>query len=149
MNDCEYSTDHIVLNSAAKRRSLLHKHFQQRFESEYFSALRERHAYNYKGGTPGVIKTGDVVIVHETNKPRSLWKMAIVKELHKGADNQVRAATLQTANGQTNRAISLLYPLEITVPEQVNETADSRTTQAGRPRREAARQAIEKIFVAR
>ena len=37
-----------------------------------------------------MINKGDVVIVHEDNKPRLHWRLAIVEDLIKGNDDQVR-----------------------------------------------------------
>ena len=41
--------------------------------------------------------------------------MAVVKELQRGNDKFVQLATIQTANGITNRPITKLYPLEVNV----------------------------------
>ena len=58
------------------------------------------------------IKVGDVVLVHDES-PRIRWKMAVVEELTIGRDGLVRAASIRTSNGKTNRPIVKLYPLEV------------------------------------
>jgi hypothetical protein len=58
------------------------------------------------------IKAGDVVQIHE-DKPRALWRLAIVEEVIRGRDGLVRSAKLRTKDGVTNRPITKLYPLEI------------------------------------
>jgi len=45
-----------------------------------------------------------------------------MKRLIVGNDGNVRAAELRTRNGQTNRLISKLYPLEISTDENYHRT---------------------------
>jgi len=52
------------------------------------------------------------VSVHEDNKPRLQWKIAIVEELIKGNDGQVRAAYIKTSTHTTIRSVAKLYPSE-------------------------------------
>ena len=114
----ENFNEHDQLNKAFKRRSLLFQHFVQRFKSEYFASLRERHVYQSKRGSQGeIIKVGDVVLMHAENVPRSSWKLAIVKKVLRGSDGLVRAAEIKTNSGVTNRSIHLLYPLEVTLTD--------------------------------
>ena len=63
------------------------------------------------------------MLVHD-DKPRNLWKLAIIEELIRGNDGLVRAANIRTKNSTTNRPITKLHPLEITarVTEQANQT---------------------------
>ncbi|XP_032227954.1 uncharacterized protein LOC116611647 [Nematostella vectensis] len=74
------------------------------------------------------VKIGDVVQIH-SEKKRLKWKLGVVEDLIRGADGCVRAVTLKTAKGHTNRPISKLYPLEITT--DVGETADAQTGDYG------------------
>ena len=60
----------------------------------------------------GEIKVGDIVQIHDDG-PRIMWKLAVVKELVQRRDGFVRAATLRTKHGLTNRPISKLYPMEV------------------------------------
>ena len=111
--------DQGEMNRAMKRRAMLHDHFTQRFKTEYFAALRERHTYQQKKRTESqeVIK---VVLNNDKDRPRVQWKLAVVKKLLRGPDGRVRAAELHTSTGTTNRSIHLLYPLEVqmTDPEE-------------------------------
>ena len=50
-----------------------------------------------------------------------MWKIAVVKDLVTGGDGLVRAATLRTANGTTNRPITKLYPLELNETESLTD----------------------------
>ena len=59
-----------------------------------------------------MIKTGDIVLVHD-NSPRITWKLAVIEELMKGKDGVVHAAKIRTAQGRTNHPIAKLIPLEV------------------------------------
>ena len=59
-------------------------------------------------------------MVHD-EKPRNVWKLAVIEELIRGNDGLVRAANIRTKNGQTNRPITKLYPLEISADNNKKE----------------------------
>ena len=46
---------------------------------------------------------GDVVLLHEDNKPRGFWKLAIVRELVIGKDGEARGAVVKTGSGSLLR----------------------------------------------
>ena len=74
-----------------------------RWTREYVRTLREQHRLN--GEKTSHPNSGDVVIIKEDQKPRNVWKLAIVKRLITGRDGVVRAAKLKTGNGQLERAV--------------------------------------------
>jgi len=94
--------------SVAKTRTL--RHIWTRWKKEYLTSLRETHTSNNGSDK----ETIDVVIVYE-DCPRLKWQLTIVKGLVQGHDGFVRSASVQTANGHTNRPITKLYPLEVNV----------------------------------
>ena len=54
------------------------------------------------------------MIVHEDNKPRLQWRLAIVEDLIKGNDGQVQAAHIRTSSHKTTtQPVAKLYPLEV------------------------------------
>ena len=66
------------------------------------------------------------------NHPRSLWKLALVEELIKGSDGQVRGARVRTQSGLDrsvilNRPVQHLYPLEV----DSENTVDDQTIRDG------------------
>jgi hypothetical protein len=89
-------------------------HFKNRFLVSYLPALREYHQATRKS-QPAVVKKEDVVLIHD-EKPRKEWKLAVIENLIRSADGEIRAADIRTANGKTNRPISKLYPLQMTEP---------------------------------
>ena len=101
------------------------KEMKERFNTEYMTALRERHHYDHHQGPvcKADIGVGDIVIM-KGDKHRMLWELAEVKELLPGKDNEVRAVKLHTSTGETSRPICLLYPLvkkSETQPQKGNE----------------------------
>ena len=87
--------------------------FWVRWRDEYLLQLRER----YHVGVARVPIPGEIVLVHDENHPRTMWKLGRVSELIVGTDGQTRGATLEVStNGRLStlrRPISRLYPLEV------------------------------------
>ncbi|XP_070546571.1 uncharacterized protein [Ptychodera flava] len=98
--------------------------FHARWSNEYLTALKERDFNCVRGSTTNEIKVGDVVLIHDSQKKRAQWKLAIVQKLNAGNDGLVRSAEIKTANGPSNRPITKLHPLEINTGD-VNGTSPS------------------------
>lgn len=91
----------------AKNQALRLQQFESRWKREYLTQLREFHKGT--GNNNQSVKIGDVVLIHNEN-PRIQWRMAVIESLITGADGLVRAASIRTSNGRTNRPITKLYP---------------------------------------
>ena len=104
-----------TIQQAQQRRSALYNHFMNRFQKEYLSFLRETHSLHSKKhqASENAIKTGDVVLVHDTDTPKHRWELGLVESLILGFDKLCRAAVVRTARGRTTRSIIKLYPLEL------------------------------------
>ena len=83
--------------------------------------LELRNAHHYQGVSQGAanpsIAIGDVVIIHDENQPRGLWRMGRVNGLMKGKDGKVRGASVKTKSKDSKQIIprhpvQRLYPLE-------------------------------------
>ena len=83
-----------------------------RWTREYVRSLREQHRLVRPKKTPQP-SIGEVVVIKEEQKPRNVWKLAVVNQLITGRDGVVRAAKLKTGNGHLERAIQHLFPLEL------------------------------------
>ena len=83
-------------------------------------------------------RKGSTVIMADESKNRNAWKLGIVSDLIKGKDDVVRGAKVRTANGELERAIQQLYPLELSIDEKNWEPNPSAPTFFPRPRRDAA-----------
>ena len=110
-------TSQKELTKRAKIQAQLLDHFWSRWKHDYLTSLREFH--KAAGVNNQEIKVGDVVIVHNEG-PRSTWRLAVVKALHRGHDGLVRAADIRTSTGETSRPIAKLYPLDISEGEQTS-----------------------------
>ena len=80
--------------------------------------LREAHCYTPRlKGVNTHVCVGDLVLVHDENLPRGLWKLGRVKELMWGGDGNVQGAVVKvvTRGLSTNirRPIKRLYSLEL------------------------------------
>ena len=142
---------------SAKLLATILQSFQKRWRHEYLTSLREVHRNT--GTDYQTVKRGDVVLIHD-DASRATWKMGVVEDYITGRDRIVRAVTLRTATGLTNRPISRLYPLELNVtsPSETDETAEEdnstvhtkSTTRTespvrARPQRSSARRAAVKM----
>ena len=157
--------DSVDLRKRVDKLTQLIGHFSSRWKREYLTSLRE--FYKTSRQSKQLIRTGDVVIVHEDNKPRLQWRLVIVEDLIKGKDGQLRAAHIRISNYKTTRPVAKLYPLEVhsdecgkqngtTAPEEIarsvdstpnsnqQRTADTNTTRV-RTMRAAASKVLQKI----
>ena len=74
--------------------------------------LREQHGLTSEKETSHP-KVGEVVISKEDQKPRNVWKLAIVTQLITGADGVIRAVRLKIQNGHLEQAVQHLFPLKL------------------------------------
>ena len=107
INDPSY-VDGMDLRKSVDKLSQLIGHFSSRWKKEYLTSLREFYRQSRQ-----MVNKGDVVIIHEDNKPRLQWRLAIVEDLIKGNDDQVRAAHIRTSTHTTTIPVAKLYPLEV------------------------------------
>ena len=137
----------------AKLEAAVLNDFQKRWRHEYLTSLRDYHKAS--GNNQQSVKKGDVVVVHD-DIPRTTWKMAVIEDLIMGGDGLVRAATIRTSTGTTNRPITKLYPLELNTADEVSlgvkkgptvELDDSVDSEGEtiRPQRASARKATDQV----
>lgn len=90
-------------------------HFWNRWRREYLTDLREYH--KMQGRKVASIEIGDLVLVKEDSIRRGQWRMAVVEDLIKGKDGEIRGAAVRKAGkGKPQslvRPLQRLYPLEI------------------------------------
>jgi len=149
LEDTDYGNSESVLQDRSRKMDELSKELWRRWKEEYLPTLREFHINNanrQKGGTTNTIKEGDVVLVHEDNKKKVMWPLAVVTKLKVGNDGLVRSAEIRMKGGTSNRPITKLYPLEICSHNGIQpsddetQTHDQLTvdTKTDRPKRRAA-----------
>ena len=86
----------------------------KRWSRKYVGSPRERHV-NAGGKQASCPIKGSAVIITYENKNRNTWKLGTVSDLIKGKDDVARGAKIRTANGELERAIQQLYPLELSI----------------------------------
>ena len=130
----------------AKYMTTLRKQLWDRWSKEYLLNLREHHRVHK--GSRKEVSIGDVVILNETGKPRSQWRLGKIVKLLTGKDGYTRGVELEVADKKCQRKrlqrpLQLLYSLEI--KEQRSDPEADHEEQAGtteekraRPRRAAA-----------
>ena len=125
-----------IIFISARYLSRLLGHFWSRWSNEYLLNLREFHHLKGKNLGRAEVQEGDVVVVKETDAPRSSWKLAVVEKLIPSKDDEIRGATIRVVNGKgkltrLNRPLKVLFPLEVSQKEDKKD-------KVRRPRREAA-----------
>ena len=56
---------------------------------------------------------GDVALIKGNERNREKWNVVVVEQLVEGIDGVIRVAKLRTKKTKIERAIQLLYPLEL------------------------------------
>lgn len=83
--------------------------FWKRWRKEYLLDLRSYHEVrNIRENTR--MQTGDVVLLHEDNLPRHLWRLARVEKTIPGRDGRIRSCVLRHNNRIVTRPIQLVIP---------------------------------------
>ena len=109
LSDPNYGTE-PDLKRRAKTQAFLIQGFWKRWRMEYLRELHKTTSNNTQN-----VQVGDVVLVHD-DAPRISWQLAVIEEINKGADGLIRAASICTKDGKTNRPIAKLYPIEVHHP---------------------------------
>ncbi|XP_055711552.1 uncharacterized protein LOC129806804 [Phlebotomus papatasi] len=101
---------HIQQNRLSKWRvnEQILQHFWKRWHREILTSMQQRKKWQQE--RPNIEK-GDLVIIQEDNIPPLKWPLGRVVDVHPGADNRVRVATVQTQDGIYKRAITRLAVL--------------------------------------
>lgn len=118
--DLDHTSDRKGLLRREKHRLGLVKNWWSRWHSEYLHGLL-RHTDTWK--SKNRIRIGDVVLIHDDNARRQMWKSGIVLETVPGRDGCVRLVKLKTEKDIITRPIQRLYPTELTISEDIPEEA--------------------------
>ena len=92
--------------------------FWRRWHTEYLLELREALRHHHMSDVTDIpITVGDIVIIHDENLPRGLWKLGRVEKLMVGTDGKVWCAEVRiSASGRSSitmkRPLQRLYPIE-------------------------------------
>ena len=114
------------LTKKVKHHRHLLTQFTKQWKNDYLFNLRENHTVKMRRSEQPAVKTGDVVIVKDDVTKRLFWKLAVVTDVIRGNNNQIRAAVVRVADpqGKTSllrRSIKHLYPRSINVTLLCNQ----------------------------
>ena len=141
MDDFETTQDDITCR--AKYLSITINQFWERWRKEYLLELREAHKQHSQKSNMPNISVGDVVIIHDDDQARCMWKLGRVEKLLVGADDEIRAAVLKVAGhgraaNHLQRPVQKLYPLEMpshdhfkTADDSIIEPTSTRNLESG------------------
>jgi hypothetical protein len=93
-----------------QRSQQMTQHFWSRWSKEYLSSLQQRPKWRSNASN---LQPDQLVIIKDDNLPPLKWVTARVIDVHPGADNKVRVATVKTATGVFKRAANKLCILPI------------------------------------
>ena len=115
--DFSLTSTPMVITQRMRHMKLATEHFWKRWLNEYPKELRDAHRYAKQPRGSGCIGVGDMVLVHDTDHSRVLWKTGIVEKLITGKDGVAQGAfvRLSSARGPVTLRcpLQLLYPLEM------------------------------------
>ena len=100
------------LRKRAKYLERCKENIWKRWSNEYVKALREKHNLVHHG-RENQIPVGDVILTKGEEKNRGRWAIGVVESLIRGKDNIVRAARLRSKKSRIERAVQMLYSLEL------------------------------------
>ncbi|GFV85031.1 integrase catalytic domain-containing protein [Trichonephila clavipes] len=106
--------DHQEINKRIRHVQTIREQLRKRFRIEYLGQLREQTQHHRKLRP---LTVGEVVVVENSLKNRTLWSLARVIQLIPGKDGHVRVARVKTETGELVRPVQRLYNLELQEPE--------------------------------
>ena len=90
--------------------------FWNRWRQEYLLQLRERYSSRSNSGVPRAPIQSKIVLVHDENHPRTMWRLGRVNEVITSSDGNVQGASIEVKTNNKlytiRQPISHLYPLE-------------------------------------
>ncbi|XP_055842438.1 uncharacterized protein LOC129909379 [Episyrphus balteatus] len=100
------------------------KHYWKRWILEYLPTLTRREKWT-KRAEP--LQVGDIVLLIDERSSRKSWPKGRVLKVHMSKDDQVRSATVKTADGIYNRPAVKLAKLDIGEDVHLSEALDQCT----------------------
>ena len=114
--DDNFEVSSQELNTRVHNLNSALSQFWNRWREEYLLQLRERYSSKNNSGLPRTPIQGEVVLVHDENHPRTMWRLGRVSEVITSSDGHVRGASVEVKTSKKlntiRRPISHLYPLE-------------------------------------
>ncbi|GFY60971.1 integrase catalytic domain-containing protein [Trichonephila inaurata madagascariensis] len=106
--------DHQEINKRIRHVQTIREQLRKRFRIEYLDQLREQTQHHRKSRP---LTVGEVVVLENSLKNRTLWSLARIIQLIPGKHGHVRVARVKTETGELVRPVQRLYNLELQEPE--------------------------------
>ena len=71
----DFEPSSMELSKRMNHLSNVMNHFWRRWRDEYLTELRNSHRHSAKNAVPTPVAVGDMVVVHDEDLPRGLWKL--------------------------------------------------------------------------
>ena len=107
-NGEETADDHLVMNKRIKYLGQLRRNVEVRWRQECLLSLKSFHESRSHS-----LCVGDVVLVVDDQRKRSMWKLGVILDLFPGRDGRSRVSKINVGNQEFLRPIQQLEPLEV------------------------------------
>jgi hypothetical protein len=135
-----------LINALQVREEAIEK-FKDFWYGEYLLSLRDR-IIIYINPIGKIALSWVTVLISSPVKPRPLWSMGRVTKLFTGADGRTRSVELIRPDRSTGEyAISLLYPLELSLDNVTSLTTADVSSAGVMPPSRQRRKAAEKCLI--
>ena len=111
--------ENIDLRVQYSKLSDLLRKFEKSWNSDYLTALREKHYNCVDANVNCPFKVGDVVLVNLDNCSRKWWPLGRVQTLISGPDGVIRSVEVTVGSKVYHRSLNKLVPLEVDTSETV------------------------------
>ena len=113
-------TDPEELRTLAQKVKSTKDYIYKGFEKGYFLSLQER-CYSNRFDNGCTLVIGEVVLIKEENKSRTLSRKGLVTKLIKGKDNLIRGAELKVYQPSLSKCMHINRPLQFWVLFEVTQ----------------------------
>ncbi|XP_026115567.1 uncharacterized protein LOC113094113 [Carassius auratus] len=103
-----YQDSGVLSRRRWRHSQLLADHFWRHFIKYYLPSLQVRQKWKSEKRN---LQIGDIVMIVDSQLPRALWPVGKITEVHPGADDRVRSATVQVEKRMYTRPVARLVKL--------------------------------------
>lgn len=109
-----YQDSGVISRRRWRHSQLLADHFWRHFIKYYLPNLQVRQKWKAEKEN---LQVGEVVMIVDPQLPRALWPVGKIEQVHPGADDRVRSATVQVGRKTYTRPVARLVKLPTLVED--------------------------------
>nr|XP_021334729.1 uncharacterized protein LOC101884915 [Danio rerio] len=109
-----YQDSGVISRRRWRHSQLLADHFWRHFIKYYLPNLQVRQKWKAEKEN---LQVGEVVMIVDPQLPRALWPVGKIEQVHPGADDRVRSATVQVGRKTYTRPVARLVKLPTLVKD--------------------------------